>query len=281
MNSRTMPCMTILRILSLVALSSALCACASDATDASGGTTKGNETTPSEPESAAETAALVASLELENGNTVEFYDFGRGAMITESGEAYSEPMLGDIARSGDDLIGVWSKLAAKRPVPEALSKLQERLKKLHARGKQDSLEQPRADELAFEEISVAAEPSEGSHEKASCSNGCCDVDWLQTFPECQRLFDRSWFQPNVPGSTVNTPEITGFRGMVCSATGTSRFRYSIASFSRDIPVPEGRFVHAEWWAGNAFIGYYGHKLKSQVTVASGGGATYCGIVYLD
>lgn len=62
------------------------------------------------------TPELVASLQLASGNSVEFYDLGGRALISETGAAYTTPSIG-VELTQKPLADIWSALAPGTPVP--------------------------------------------------------------------------------------------------------------------------------------------------------------------
>src|SRR6516162_1240692 len=65
---------------------------------------------------------LVASLKVASGNTIEFYDFGGNAMISETGAAYTPPTLNSQSGlRGARVVDVWTALAPNTPIPSALA----------------------------------------------------------------------------------------------------------------------------------------------------------------
>ena len=75
----------------------------------------------------------VAALNLKNGNTLEFYEFERGALLMEQGIAgTTTPVLDASKRSSDDLVSIWNELATDgldriRAHGERRARLQQRL----------------------------------------------------------------------------------------------------------------------------------------------------------
>lgn len=222
----------------------------------------------------------VASIRLENGNLVEFFDAVNGGVVTETGLAGVTPT---IQVDGDrNFVRLWKKLARGKPVPRALSDLQAELVV-------DSEPQPRASTetmAAAPRVSQGGGSGTGEGPKALtwCNNGCCDYDWLvNTFQTCR---NGDWFLLNKGWSWANAWNIVDYWGVVCSASGTSEFEFNVAGNPPRFvhwPVPEGRFRIARWVGKFTVLwpcwGFCRGNLTSSVNSPSAPRLhTYCGDV---
>ncbi len=196
-----------------------------------------------ETAAALEEAKIVASLELEGGHTISFYDFKLTAVIAEEGPSYSKPKF-DWEGEGPDQLGeIWQRLAPHRKVPHELVQLQERLTQLSEDDRR------LADQAQFEQHSVPVIDGEGAVASTSqalaadCGNGCCNFDWItRDFAECNPGLDFDIMRFNAQGSVVEKKNVEQFFSFVCSAVGTHRYTMSFASLSSSRDVPAARFL---------------------------------------
>ncbi|MBN1652615.1 MAG: hypothetical protein JXA30_02445 [Deltaproteobacteria bacterium] len=245
----------------------------------------------------ANQSTLVATLETEPDHTVEFHDFGKGALIVETGPAYAESLFEKAGVGRNDVVTIWKKMTSKKPVPPALVELQQRLKK---RG-ENSGSQAEPESTPIVEAGSVQFPEPTAEESISrrdgiargvqpltavCNNGCCDWDWLNTFNECRDNWDYGWFLFTAGYSWANVYDIAWFRGLVCSAVGTSRWKAKMSDgigITKDIP--EARFMRWGWSAGYDAIfcaGTCAEDLKSSVNTSSTPHLhTYCGYTQKD
>lgn len=223
--------------------------------------------------------ALVASLQLEGGNTIEFYELERSAAISETGVAYSPPVFNRDRWTVDQLDSIWQELAPDEPVPEALLQLQERLLNV--------TEPPvAAAEEALLDVG-GVEPRTRVSAPVGCDNGCCDFQWLATFTECQSsAVDYSWFLYNYGATWSNINDIIYYRGMTCSASGNSTFRVNIDGAGGVWTVAPATYRRWSWSAAFNVIlcsGPCGENLRSSVNTPTTGEHlhTYCGGIWYD
>lgn len=233
----------------------------------------------------------IATLALSNGNTLEFYDFGDTALVSEVGRAYTAPAFNPgRPQSADQLTKVWRSLAREQPVPAALVELQDRLTNLQPDARGGASPSPAQHALSqLARGSTGGAPrSEGADGPAvvpsspvGCNNGCCDYQWLSTFSQCQgSSFDYSWFSYNYGWSTASATLIGYYDGLVCSAKGTSTYSVSIEGMGGTWSVAQATYRTYWWFAGttcNPFCHYDKKTMSSTVnTQASQHLHTYCG-----
>jgi hypothetical protein len=230
----------------------------------------------------------VASLRLANGNAVEFYDFGDGALVTESGAAYTAPSAELTTIPAGGLVNVWQKLAPADPAPQALIDLQSRLVQVKRDDRAPAVRvatkvAPRmeggGDSLAGSKLELSPRKLVG------CANGCCDEAWLKTLPTCFYTgWDDRWFYFNGGYSYANSSGIYHFRGLVCSAIGQSEWTVKVAGHTYSLPVKEATYLNWSWVAGESIwcAGFCAENLKSTVNSPSDRHLhTYCGMVQYD
>jgi hypothetical protein len=219
-------------------------------------------------DSSAKSPVPIASLTLKNGNVVEFYDFGSSALISESGAAYSAPML-SFREQKNDLVLIWESLAPQTPVPAALTSLQTRLASLPQRASVS------AGTLGPKLVpNVGGLPSVVPDSPVGCSNGCCDYQWLSTFEECRGTYlDFKWFLYNYGYTWANYNAIIFYEGLVCSAQGTSTWTVNIGGNGGVWGVPEATWRSWGWMSPDLTV----KNLRSTVnTSANMHLHTYCG-----
>ena len=216
----------------------------------------------------------VASLRLENGNMLEFFDFGSGALASESGAAYTAPMFNGQVKHTNQLVNIWKSLAPQTPVPVALDNLQARLMNLP------------------ENVARSAgtsKPATGGIEgivpmsQNGCNNGCCDYAWLSTFSQCTvGGADYSWFLYNYGYTWSNVGNVNDYNGMVCSAQGTSQYSVNLGGSGGVWSVPEATYRTYGWLAGWSVwcFGFCNEDLSSTVNTSTSQHLhTYCGQVW--
>ena len=231
----------------------------------------------------------VASVQLANGNVVEFYDLIVGALVVESGAAYSEPRVRKShGGRADGLEAVWRTIAPDRPVPGALTELQRRLTdptkrrtegppRMRAKLGDSGGVQIEADN----EARIPADPDLLAAPNG-CDNGCCDYEWLATFAQCQQNGDFNWFLYNYGSSYANATDVIAYNGVACSAEGTSTYSVNIGGYGGVWSVLHAHFKAFDWLAGWEWFG--GWDEKNMNTSVNSPSAlhlhTYCGyIVY--
>ena len=185
----------------------------------------------------------IASIRLQNGNVVEFYDFGSGVLMSELGKAYTPPATERIPREKRrNLVEIWEHLAPSAPVPASLVAAQARSERtapnsteMIAAAPQVQLVQsgPSADPIpqaGAEHVgSTDGGEADGQGDSpGSCGNGCCDATWLHSnFAACHEgewnwfLFDYGWSWADT-GSDVYLGAF-----MACAATGMSHYKIHI------------------------------------------------------
>jgi hypothetical protein len=220
---------------------------------------------------------MVASVLLDSGSTLEFYDFGGAALISETGKAGTPVAFqSQGAIPANELSDVWRRFAANVPVPKALTDLQERLMVLKA-PPADSLEamEPNAGGAPFSE--AVSSPEGTLAVPDGCGNGCCDWDWLSTnFLSCQNHDDYKWFLFKHGWSFANSNNVKFFNGMVCSAVGTSLYKVAVVGGGGAWNIPERNYRVTTWTA--SWYGYYATKTVSSTvnTESDPHMHTYCG-----
>jgi hypothetical protein len=238
---------------------------------------------------------LVASLQLENGNRLEFYDFGDGVLVGESGDAYARPLFEYAGEGPEELTAIWTKFARGQAVPRDLIALQERL----LRG---AASVPMPGDSASGAATPAAlpddpgdhdwAPSEGaSIDKSNCRNGCCNRDWLLSeFSLCHtehRFADRQWFAFDQPSPQVSANDVFQFQGLVCAANSSATWDVTIGGRLRRFSIPQGHFQGFSWIAGVAAdLSPWNEKnIQTIVRTVNGpntiGTASYCGMMNIE
>lgn len=255
------------------------------------------ETTLSEDSGVAPTP--VASLTLENGNVVELYEFGRRAVIMESGVVYSPQMYKPQRRPRvDELVATWESLAPGEPVPQAVRDLQERLVREGAMEEPTNEQSPSADVggTAFGES--APSPTDDNFQRGAggdalqgadlgvqlqspvgCNNGCCDFDWLSTISQCSGNYGYSWFMFNYLWSYANTSSVWTYDGFVCSAAGTSTYKVNVVGegYGGTWSVPQATWRAYSWTDDTCGVFCSDEDVNSSVNTSSTPHLhTYCG-----
>lgn len=190
----------------------------------------------------------VATLTLGTGQKLEFFDAGKGALVSESGPAGLAPVWNRPGRiEVRQLLDIWGAASpAGLPAPGALRNLQARLMRQEAlRPAVSNLTASNlaATETPFDESPVGL-PDGTFAAPQGCSNGCCDFDWLSTFLECQGAgrADFSWFHFKAGTSFGKGDDAFHFRAMACAAQGDSTWRVHIQSGGGGTwTIPEGHY----------------------------------------
>ncbi len=233
------------------------------------------------PSGVSTTPTPVASLTLKNGNILEFYDFGTAGLVMESGAAYTAPVVtGNQTIAPEELVPIWTKLADGAPVPAALEQLQERLLTTTGAPNSPLLKQPvpsrgavrLSEPPAVQPVQIDTRSQDG------CSNGCCDYAWLSTFSQCQNPEPYSWFLFNYGATWENSGnDIQDYKGMVCSASGTSTFHVGIGGAGGDWNVPEATWRAYSWTANCTFWICFDAPAQTSVNTTTNMHLhTYCG-----
>ena len=213
-------------------------ACAGEATDAGGDE-------PPQVDGVLDGMTAVAVVELATGQRLEFYDAGKGALISETGPAGMPRMFEMPAKmEARQLLDVWKAVSPNKAAPTALRKLQDRLMREEALNPTPATQTPasfESRETPFDDVpkdipeGYAAAPS-------GCNNGCCDYQWLSTFIECSSHADYSWFYYKSGSSYGKGDDAFHFRAMACAAVGDSTYRVHIQSGgSGQWTLPQGRY----------------------------------------
>jgi hypothetical protein len=233
------------------------------------------------PEVPPETPEPVAKTTLDNGNTLEIYDYGYGALVTETGQAYVTPMLKPSRGPGADVIEVWQSVTGKAP-PAELLELRERLADVP-----EHLVPPQGEEeRAARTARAGGELLRGTRLMApvGCDNGCCDYEWLSSLDWCQGDgTDYDWILFNYGASWFYPDEISYYAGLVCAATGNSQFDAHLSSGAGGSwSIAQGYYKTYEWIAGWSLwtcAGWCGKDLDSWVNSVSNQRLhTYCGSI---
>lgn len=230
----------------------------------------------------------VASADLPNGNTLEFFDFKSGALVVESGKAgvvahlgkepESEALAKASADPGEKLAAIWKSAAPDRAVPKALLDMQERWKHPPA-GVSLSREIPSGPGAAGIRFEVPDAPSAPLGKKATpvgCNNGCCDAEWLATFGQCQGGdWPISWFLFNYGYTWANYSDADYVNGMVCAANGNSSWKMKVGSSGGTWTVTPAHYKAWKWVSG-----WFDEDMKSSVNSSTSQALhTYCGVLY--
>jgi hypothetical protein len=237
---------------------------------------------------AAKTPVPIASLTLESGNVVEFYDFGRGALLSETGAAGVTPALGpqEDGMRADQLVATWRRLAPALPVPQALTALQDRLMDLPEPTRLPNVGSRIPEQSGLPMEQSALDLPEGVLAiQDGCGNGCCDYAWLTTIHECQAAnYPLEWINFKYAWSTLNTSDdAIIYQGLACSAHGTSEYNVSISGYGGSWPVFEATYRTFRWVAGHSFFwGWDEQPINSSVNSSANQHMhTYCGHVAWD
>jgi hypothetical protein len=223
---------------------------------------------------------IVASITLDNGNTVEFYDEGNAAMIRESGKAYVTPRVHRMQtqsefKGASHLVDLFKALSPDAVPPELVA-LQLRLTT-----PSDTNAAASPDTSVVRAQLTAAQPS-GSGTKhppdssaggkalsapsgkvttateVGCTNGCCDASWMRnTFEACtlndtnRVVWDWEAMNFNLGWSWMHINDAYDWDGFICSASGTSNWLVE-GSGVNNFSVPEGHFDESSWTFGSRF-----------------------------
>ena len=235
----------------------------------------------------------VASTVAPNGNVVKFYDGGDGVLVTETGVAYSNPFFDPQGKSPDRLLEAWRSVAPNAPFPAALAQLEKRMKARKNSAHKETLPPPVAlfksrpeSKPAGGTLMPQSSTGMGTMALEGCDNGCCDREWLSTFDECiDGPADFNWFLFNYGYTWSNSEDIWIYRGLVCSANGTSTFNMRIGDRRWSEDVPHGHLQRVNWLADQSWWrcgGWCGKNMTSTVNTPSAQSLhTYCGWTYHD
>lgn len=231
------------------------------------------DTTPPRP---------VASLDLANGNVLEFYELERGALVSEVGDASTTPLFDAKRMDARDLVTVWQRLGGRTPVPPALTAMQQRLTTPNA-----SHARTETKNVSSESVARAESGSQPRVAAAgSCGNGCCNSVWLTNNICNFGATDASWFLLDYGWSAIGYDDIWHYGGAACAAVGTSTFSVTVAGKSGGTwSVPQGTYRAMGWLAAyDVFfcLGLCGEDMRSFVnSPVATHDHTYCGAVLFD
>jgi hypothetical protein len=271
--------MQLCKFLAVVVASAAVTACGgSDIVDGPNDPTSdpssGNPTTSD----STGQRAPVASLQLDEGKTIEFFNYPEGTLIVERGEISTAPVLSR-ARDAKSLVDVW-KTFSPVAAPAVLAELDQ-----HSAS---SVRPERPSRPAIREVepTKTAAPANLSGAPASseniCGNGCCDYAYLSTFSECQHP-DNGWFHFNYGWSARNSEDVNVYGGFVCSAIGTNK--YDIVGFKESFPWGVGFGDHYTLYERNyvnyLWRGTWEYEIRTNVNTSSHTGLvhSYCGFFF--
>lgn len=230
--------------------------------------------------------ALVASAKLPSGHTLEFYDFESAALVSESGEAYSNPEFNPTEPiEPGQLVDIWTRFSPDTPVPDALVKLQERLLTLPGPYEPPTKPDAQAGGSGSLNVNGLNGPLVGQVQPMSssdCNNGCCNAEWLLTFRQCAGYGTYSWFLYNYFTSYANGTNIFQYDGLVCSASGTSSYTVAVSGgVGGTWLVPQATWRSYYWLAAyNMIWGWDTQAIYSVVNEPSSPHLhTYCGDFY--
>ena len=218
------------------------------------------------------------SIALQNGNTVDIYNFHKAALVLERGEAYTAPRVPALAGSmrADRLVELFHSLRPDLPVPAGLVDLQREL--TTARGPAPTQEAARKLTAEAQALSQAALVAPGgvsgggqvahtrdgigvqTNSLIGCNNGCCDTDWTRN-TLCSDYtakfgWDYTWYLFNYGWSYANSSSNWYYGGTMCSATGTSTFRVSVGDGDGGTWSVLQQHYLLWWWA--AGTDYWGN-----------------------
>jgi hypothetical protein len=183
-------------------------------------------------------------------------------------------------RGTNNTLETWTKLSGGAPVPASLQAAHQRLLN---RAQTSTPDQIRG--IAPEQGGALLEPSAPDIQEPGllaapngCNNGCCDLQWLSTFSQCQNSLTYNWFAYNYGSSYANTgSDIKKFRGLVCAATGTSTWSVTIGPNHITQPVAEANVFTWGWDAYCAWWGCNDYPASTSVNTPTNQHLhTYCG-----
>jgi hypothetical protein len=106
-----------LGLLGSIGIACVLCGCSGspdESADAQGASSPSSDDLSGTTSSSEATPDPVATLTLENGNQLEFYDFGERALVMETGLAGVAPIV-DVDSGSDSLVATWDRYANGSP----------------------------------------------------------------------------------------------------------------------------------------------------------------------
>jgi hypothetical protein len=225
----------------------------------------------------------VTSLDLGKGHSLEFYDFGNNALISESGIAGDKHLFNPgntfadlqaaASDQGDVIARVWKFASPAAPMPKALADLRARMAKLPV-GKANPVSlpheasgEPMTNLVQDQSLAKTASP-------VGCNNGCCDKAWTDT--HCDYGGDYDWNLYNYGWSWVNGGANL-YNGFVCASVGTSTYKVNVGGRGGAWSVTQGTYRTYFWSAG---FPYFNSNMTSSVNSQSSPHLhTYCGTLW--
>lgn len=228
----------------------------------------------------------VADITMPNGNKVEFYDFGHGVLVSETGVAGTTPAMdnGDAAAAlekniagSEKLAAVWRSVAPNEAVPASLQAIQKRWanQPAHTLSTSKPTITPEFSGIPMGPALGASIPLGKTAAPVGCNNGCCDEAWLKTLSYCKLHYDYSWFLYNYGYSYMNASGIDNYKGLVCSAAGTSTYKVNVSDgHGGTWNVAQATYRTFSWVAG-----IWDRNVTSSVNTSGNQHLhTYCGTV---
>lgn len=236
------------------------------------------------------------TIELENGNVVEIYDFADVPLVVESGVAGVTPALPELKHlvKQNRLVELFSALRPDLRVPSKVATL-ERAFAEKARLHSDDPPQIREELRAADQGMAASRDGAGltapdvggqrfgegpglqTKQLIGCNNGCCDPVWTAQEPCAHgNPVDYSWFLFNYGWSYANGSGALIVDTATCAAIGTSTFTVSISDGSGGTWSVLEAHYKTFWWGA----WFYNRSYSSTVNTASNQHLhTHCG--YID
>lgn len=184
-----------------------------------------------------EFAPVVASKTLANGIQFKIYEVAGGVMVMETGEAYAERPYKPAKGERPSVKNLWAAIAPDEAMPDMLAAL-------HARvGNGTKAPRPAATDVARPAANLEAQ----TMDLPSCGNGCCSYAWMtDTFPVCTDDHDVDWMDFDHFYGQHNVNDAWFYESFVCSASGTSRYEFTLGGNSGDIEIDQAHYYH-HWW----------------------------------
>ena len=249
---------TVLACSTTIALIATLAGC-SAGVDGTSGAPEGTAAAPAVTESIHEPTPLY-TIQLENGHTVEFHDFGSGVGIMERGPAgATAPQVHRIPGQPDTLTSLYASVAPGKPLPPELAVVEQRILG------NALMSPPTVRGLDGEHRTVSAPSVSSGGEAAAtttsggkihpewnnwCGNECCDWNWVHN-TMCTATDQFTWFNFNYGWSVENGTNMSNWDTHVCAAWGTSNFQTIVdGGFSANWNVVQGNWANFIWWDHN-------------------------------
>lgn len=224
----------------------------------------------------------IASITLQNGNVVEFYDFGSGVLMSEIGKAYSPPATETIPpEKKRNLIEIWKHLAPNEPVPTSLLAARARSERIAPNSSEMIVAAPQSGPNTNPIPVTGTKSNAGSTGGAeadgqgdspgSCGNGCCDATWLHNYFTACNSGEWNWFLFDYGWSWADTySEVYLGSFMACAATGWSQYKIYIWSEGTwSWWIPQQYYQTFQWIADSyacfpEWICYDSQRVKAEV-----------------